>query len=387
LTAVIIGVWSMICLGALMRGIVDQMIRNGISTLTGHIQIHQKGYREDPVVENSIGNPKAVLGFLQDRISRGARWTVRVRVNGVATNARHSSGVTLVGTVPEKEAKVSFIYKAVTEGRYLRPGDRHGIIIGKALAEKFDTRLGRKLVLMCQDATGEIASRAFRIVGVFKAEMEATEEQYVFVSLSAAREMLKMGEGISEISIVLTERENVHQVAGSLKDVLDPSIYVVHTWEELLPMVSAVQKLYEWFIFIWYLVVFVAMAFGIVNTMLMAVFERIREFGLLRALGMRPGGIVKEVLTETSFLLMAGMIIGNIAGFVTVAFLAAKGIDLSAMAEGLEYAGMSRVIFPSIKAKDVALANLVVFFLGLTVSIYPALKAARFKPVEAMRYT
>ncbi|MBW1996471.1 MAG: ABC transporter permease, partial [Deltaproteobacteria bacterium] len=268
MTAVIIGVWSMICLGALMRGIVDQMIRNGISTLTGHIQVHLKGYREDPVVENSIGDPKGVLALLRGRIPRSARWTVRVRVNAVATNARHSSGVTLVGILPEREANMSFIYGAVTEGRYLRTGDRNGIIIGKALAEKFDTGLGKKLVLMCQDGRGEIASKAFRIVGVFRAEMEATEEQYVFVDLPAAQHMLKMGEGISEISIFLPDRKKVHRVAGSLKDVLDPSTYDVHTWEELLPMVSAIQKLYEWFIFIWYLVVFFAMAFGIVNTTL-----------------------------------------------------------------------------------------------------------------------
>jgi len=386
-TAVVVGVWSMICLGALMRGMVDQMIRNGISTLTGHLQIHSKGYREDPVVENSISDPERVLSLLKERLPVGALWTTRVRVSAVVANARHSSGVTLVGIMPDQEAEVSFIYQAVSEGRYLGSGDRNGILLGEALADKFETRLGRKLVLMSQDASGEIASRAFRIVGIFKAEMEATEEQYVFVKLSSAQEMLKMGEGISEISIILSEREGVHQVGASLKDGLDTSTYDVHTWEEVLPMVAAIQKLYDWFIFIWYLVVFIAMGFGIVNTTLMAVFERIREFGLLKALGMRPGRIVKGVLTETSFLLLVGMMIGNIVGFVTIALLSDMGIDLSALAEGLEYAGMSRTIFPVIMAKDVIVANLVVLFLGLTVSVYPAVKAARFRPVQAMRHT
>ncbi|MBW2029283.1 MAG: ABC transporter permease [Deltaproteobacteria bacterium] len=386
-TAVVVGVWSMICLGALMRGMVDQMIRNGISTLTGHLQIHSKGYREDPVVENSISDPERVLSLLKERLPVGALWTTRVRVSAVVANARHSSGVTLVGIMPDQEAEVSFIYQAVSEGRYLGSGDRNGILLGEALADKFETRLGRKLVLMSQDASGEIASRAFRIVGIFKAEMEATEEQYVFVKLSSAQEMLKMGEGISEISIMLSERKSVGQVAEVLRGALDPSIYDVHTWEEVLPMVAAIQKLYDWFIFIWYLVVFIAMGFGIVNTTLMAVFERIREFGLLKALGMRPGRIVKGVLTETSFLLLVGMMIGNIVGFVTIALLSDMGIDLSALAEGLEYAGMSRTIFPVIMAKDVIVANLVVLFLGLTVSVYPAVKAARFRPVQAMRHT
>jgi putative ABC transport system permease protein len=134
-------------------------------------------------------------------------------------------------------------------------------------------------------------------------------------------------------------------------------------------------------------VVFIAMAFGIVNTTLMAVFERIREFGLLKALGMKPRWIIQEVIIESIYLLILGMIIGNAVGFLSVLALSANGIDLSALAAGTEYWGMSRVIYPAILGQDVIVANLVVFILGLLVSLYPAVKAARFTPVEALAHT
>jgi ABC-type lipoprotein release transport system permease subunit len=385
--AVIVGVWSMILMGALMRGIGDQMIHNSISTLTGHIQIHHKGYRDDPAIENSLIKPEVVEAALQRLLPSEAHWTSRVRVSAIVSNARHSTGINLLGIDPVKEARVSFIGHAVTQGRYLDPGETQGILIGEALREKFDTSLGRKLVLMSQDTGGEIASRAFRIVGIFRAELDATEKQYVFVTLPAAQRMLKLEKGISEISILLPSQKGVEPIAENLKNGLAFGAYEVHSWTELLSFLTAILSLYDWSIFLWFLVVFIAMGFGIVNTMLMAVFERFREFGLLKALGMKPGWIVLVVLIESFFLLVMGLCIGNGLGFLSNYLLAGSGIDLSSLAAGMEYAGMSRVIYPSIHVKDVVMANLVVFILGIFVSLYPALKAARIPPMAAMAHT
>ena len=400
MTAVVISVWSMIFLGALMRGVADQMVRNGIATLTGHIQIHGKGYRSDPVVEHSISDPEPVKKALQTFLSKDDRWTERVRVNAIVNTARHSSGVTLVGIDPPREAEVSFIGNAITRGRYLEPGDEQGILVGKALLDDFESRLGHKLVVMSQDRNQEIASRAFRIVGVFRAEMEATEKQFAFVSIHAAQEMLNLEKGISEISVLLKDREKTSDVVDALRSALPSGVYEVQSWQELLPMVTAVLGLYDFFIFLWFLVAFIAMAFGIVNTMLMAVFERIREFGLLKSLGMKPWWIVEEVLAESFFLLLIAGLFGNALGLASALALAGQlerrvleldalagpGIDLSSFAAGLEFAGMSRVIYPVIHARDVITANGVVFFLGLGVSAYPAVKAARFTPVEALAH-
>jgi len=387
MTAIIIGVWSMIFLGALMRGISEGMVRNGISTLTGHIQIHHTGYRNDPVIENSMPDPEAVKTVLNKVLAPDDMWTFRVRVNAVANNARHTEGVTFVGIDPAREADISFIGKAVTEGRYLRDDDTNGIVVGKALMDTFETGLGRKIIVMSQDTNREIASRAFRIVGVFTAEMEATEKQFVFVTMTAAQQLLKLKKSISEVSLVLPDQNAVAQVAKQLQAALPATEYEVQTWLDLLPLIRAYLDIYDKFMYIWFIVVFIAMGFGIVNTTLMAVFERIREFGLFKSLGMKPLWIIREVLTESFFMLLIGTAVGNILSFLSVFALSGGGIDLSSFASGLEFAGMSRIIYPAIYGRDVIAANLVVFMLGLLVSVYPAVKAARFTPVEALTHT
>ena len=377
----------MVFLGALMRGITTGMINNGISTLTGHIQIHKKGFHDDPSIENRITDPAIVRDALSRVLPDGALWTERVRVPGVAANARHSSGITLVGINPTMEAQISFIGKAITRGRYLHDQEDHGIVIGETLLEKFDTKIGHKLVLMSQSASGEVASKAFRIVGTFRAELKATEKQYAFVTKHAAQHMLGLKNQITEICILMRGSKGLESVKKSLHEYLPPEKYEVMTWQELLPLLKAYLKIYDEFIFIWYLVVFIAMGFGIVNTTLMAVLERVREFGLLQALGMRPIGIVAEVIAESFILLVLGMLGGNMLAIGCISWLSGRGLDLSNFAAGAEFAGMSRIIYPDLQVKDWLMANLVVLVLGLAVSCYPAIKASRYTPVKAFAHT
>lgn len=387
LIAIVIGVWSMIVLGALMRGLEDGMINNGIKTLTGHIQIHEPGYRNDPVVSNSMEDVAGIEQALEDGLPDGAKWAFRIRVNGIASNARHSSAVTLVGIEPKREAGVSFIGSAVTDGRYLEPDDPYGILVGRRFADNFETELGHKVILMSQDTSGDIASRAFRIRGIYDAEMEATEEKFVFITLPAARNMLKLEKAVSEAAILLAGNDRVEQTVDRLRSALSGSSYEVQPWTKLQPLLQTYLKIYDQFIGIWYLVVFIAMGFGIVNTTLMAVFERMREFGLLKSFGMKPRQIVFQVLTESFALLLIGGVLGNVLALLSLWALSINGIDLSAFAAGMETFGMTRVIIPALRQGDIILSNAIVFLLGLCVCLYPAVKAARFTPVEALAYT
>jgi len=385
--AVIVGVWCMLVLGALTRGAETGMIKNGIATLTGHIQIHAKGYRRDPVIENNMNGLASIKTVLGKHLPPGAHWTPRIRVRAFARNARHMAPVTLVGIDPAMEKQVSFIEKAIKEGSYLQPGDKYGIIVGRALLEQFETKIGHKLILTSPDTDQEITSRAFYIAGIFRAELQATEKQFAFITLPAIQHLLKLENIVTEVSIVLPDHHGVGRVYDGLKTALPATRFEIHTWKELLPLLTAYLWIFDGFLLIWYLVVFIAMGFGIVNTTLMAVFERIKEFGLLKALGMKPQQIIKEVLTESFLLLILGVAMGDILGFSTVFALSAKGIDLSALAAGTEYLGFSRVIFPVIYFKDLIIANLVVLILGFFVSMYPATKAARFTPVAALAHT
>lgn len=387
LIAVVIGVWSMVFLGAVMRGMLTGMIDHGISNLTGDLQIHQKGYRQDPVVDKYIPDLNKMADILNRTLPPDTLWAPRVRVNAVSSNARHSSGVTLVGIVPQTEAKVSFMGPEVIQGRHLTEKDPNGIIVGQALLEKFETRINKKLVLMSQDTNQDIASRAFRIIGVYRAEMRATEKQFVFVHLASAQKMLGLGKGISEISIKLPEGHLPEPVAAELMSALPGEEFEVHTWRELLPLLTVYLDMFDKTMVIWFIVVFIAMGFGIVNTTLMAVYERMREFGILKALGMKPWWIIRSVLYESMLLLTMGMIVGNGLSYVCARALSVSGIDLSYLAEGAEYSGITRIIYPDIAIQDIFTANFVVLVLGLLVSLYPAIKAARFSAVQALTHT
>ncbi len=388
LTAVIIGVWSMIFLGGVMAGMYDAMVENQLAVLTGHLQIHHPEYRNDPSVVNRMARPEEVRNAINNLLPDTSGWTKRIRVNAIAQNARHSSGVTMVGVIPDREARISFIGSAITMGRFLETGrDEHGIVIGRALAEDFETGMGKKIILMSQGIDGEIRSRAFTIVGIYQAQMAATEKTFVFVTLPAAQTMLRLENGISEIAVLLPDRKDTEQMVGKIRRALPAERYEVSGYRELMPLITAQIELWDTFMVLWYVVVFIAMGFGLINTILMAVMERIREFGLVRSLGMRPRQIVALVVTEAVLILVIGIVIGNLSGYVSIWALAQNGIDLSVFSAGAERFSIPRVIYPAFHLKELVRANLVVLILGILVSLYPAIRAARITPVEALAHT
>ncbi|MCK5098353.1 MAG: ABC transporter permease, partial [Desulfobacteraceae bacterium] len=385
ITAVFIGVWSMVFLSAFSRGMVNSMLENGKSVLVGDIQIHHKNYREDPSIDKSMEQPDMIRSLLEKDLPQNAVWTERIRVSAFVSNARHSTGMTLVGIDPKKEKQISFIGKSIVQGDYLEENDKRGVLVGKALLDKFDTKIGKKLIIMTRNKNGDVASKAFRIRGVYKAEMESTEKGFLFITMYGARKLVNMETAISEISILLPNEEKLDVVADVLKEKLDSELYSVETWKELLPMLEAYVGIFNSFMYVWYVVVFIAMGFGIVNTSLMAIFERVREFGLLRALGMKPWWVIRSVLTESLFILMVGILTGNLLGVASVFLMKDNGLNLALFGKGAEFFGMSRIIYPVITLHDLISINFIILFLGFFVSLYPAIRAAQITPVEAMR--
>ncbi|OQY58525.1 MAG: MacB protein [Desulfobacteraceae bacterium 4572_88] len=389
LTAIFVGVTSMIFLSSLTRGVMEGMVENAIDNLTGHIRIQNPEYRRDPAIENRIQNPESLIRAMASILPDGAKQVQRIRVDGVLNTARETSGVVMVGIEPEKEKGCSFIGDATLEGRFFDDDDKNGVVLGKAMMEKLGTRIGRKIVLMSQDTEGEIASKAFRIRGVYHSEMASTEKIFVFVPLRAMQRMLKAGEGVTEITLTLPDKDisqtDLSPLTTAINQELGQTSFRAEHWREMLPAISAYLEMFQGFLFIWYLVIFVAMGFGLVNTVLMAVYERMREFGLLKALGMRPIRIFRMVLRETLFLLALGISAGNVVAFICIWLLSDTGIDLSAFSQGTDMWGISRVILPVLNGGDVLIANVTVLLLGLIVGVYPAIRAASFTPVETMR--
>ena len=364
-------------------------VDNAISNLTGHLQILPARSRAYHGVENHIPNAAFVLKAISPYLPDSAKTSARVRVNAVLSTARKSYGVILVGIDPESEKSVSFIGTAYVEGRIFDPGENNGLLIGQSLLEKLKIGLGNKVVLTSQDVSGEIASKAFRIRGVYKTELKSTEKTTVFVPIKSLQKMLDLGFGVTEITIALPGQVNLDTdlapLGNSIQTVLPNDRLIVFDWHQILPSISAYLRVFDGMVLIAYIIAFVAMGFGIANTVLMAVYERMREFGLLLALGMRPFKIVEMILLETAMLLLIGMALGNTAGFAGIYYLSKNGVDLTMFSKATELFGYSRIIYPVVISQDIILANAVVFFLGLLVGLYPAIKAARFLPVDIMR--
>ena len=380
LFALAFGVWSMIVLAAISRGSMEQQLDKTIRNLTGHVQLHAPGFRDDPVIEHRLSPPDAAL---RDALGDAeiVAWASRVRVPAVVASERESAAVTLVGIDPARERGLSFIPEAITEGRYLAAPDDPGVLLGRKLAERLETGLGRRVVLMSQDVHNQVGDRGFRVVGIFDTQPQQAEEAYVFTGRTTAQQMLKMNDAVTEIAVMTGNRARPESVLARLR--AQAPALDIKPWTVLEPMTTLMRKITDVILFIWYAIVFAAMSFGLINTLLMAVFERTREFGLFQALGMRPGYILGQVLVESVILLGLALAAGNFSAWLTIAALK-NGIDLSSVAKGMELIGVAPVIYPAWSASDLLAANLFVTVLGLLASLYPAWRAARHVPIEAL---
>ncbi len=380
LAAITLGVWAMLFMTAVMRGMVDDMVQTAVRSLPGHVQIHHPEYRDDPSIANSMPPPDQML---LDALAQAGvvAWAGRVRVPAVITSERDTRGTTLVGIDPEAETGLSFVSDDIVEGRFLGSPDDKGLVVGRKMIDDLETRLGRRVVVMSQDPDNEIVDRGFRIVGVYEANLENLEEAFVFTGRRYAQSMLNMDESISEIAVLgksyrdVSDLSHLKQLEGSAREVLP--------WYELDAYLGTMLSTMDGFVLVWIIVVFLTLSFGLVNTLVMAVFERIREIGLMQALGMRPSMILIQVLLETFLLLAVGLAAGNLLAVVSVAALS-DGIDLSIVSEAMQWMGVADVLYPALEIRDLVTTNVVVIVLGLLAGLSPAWRASRYQPVEAL---
>jgi ABC-type lipoprotein release transport system permease subunit len=379
--AIGVGVWAMIFMTALMRGMVNEMVANGIDALPGYVQVHDPDYRDDPSVANLL--PLSDTEIKARFAAAGVEaWASRVRVPAVVSSEYESRGVTLFGVDPAQELVIGAIGSVVAEGRALLDAADSGVVIGRKLAEKLDTETGKRIVLMSQDPDNEIADRGFRVVGLFSANLEAYEETMVFAGKATVQAMLGIGDQVSEIAVSGDDYRNVNSLLRDVQAISGDGVEVL-PWQELNSYLGSMLAVMDGFVLVWMIVIFLALSFGLVNTLVMAVFERVREIGLMLALGMRPSAILGQIIVESFFLLLLGLALGNTLAWSTVIPLQ-DGIDISQVAEGMEMFGAASTLYPALELRDAVSANVVVLFLGFLASLSPAWRASRYEPVEAI---
>jgi len=381
LMAIVLGTWAMIFMTALMRGMVTEVVRDGISALPGHVQVHHPEYRDDPSVANLIPVSDADLSA---RFSAAGfrQWATRVRVPAVITSEYDSRGVTLLGIDPAYERDLTFVDYDAVSGRFLESVDDPGIVIGRKLAETLNTDAGKRIVLMSQDPDNDIADRGFRVVGIFDANIQAFEENYVFAGKATTQKMLRIGDQVSELVVLGDDYRDVEAEYNKTLELVEGNV-VVERWVELDAYLGTMLGVMDGFVLVWVVVIFLALSFGLVNTLVMAVFERVREIGLMLALGMRPINILGQIIVESLLLLAMGLAIGTALSWASVQPIK-DGIDISIVSEGLDMWGMSSVLYPELLLSDVILANVVVLILGFLASLSPAWRAANYEPIEAI---
>jgi len=381
LTAISVGAWSMIAMTAFMRGMVDDMVLGGVRALPGHVQVHHPEFRDDPSISNLIEAPG---GRLSERLSKAdvVAWASRVRVPAVVSSERDTRGVILVGIQPERETGISFVADDISEGRFLESEDDRGVVVGRKLLERLETRLGKRIVIMSQDPDNQIAERGFRIVGVFDAKLTAHEETFLFAGIGTVQKMLKIGQQVSEIAVLGADYRDVDGLSHDLEQAAGPDLDV-QPWYVLDKYLGSTLTVFDGFVWVYIVIIFLALSFGLVNTLVMAVFERVREIGLMLALGMRPTSILAQVICESLLLLALGLAVGNVVAWVTITALAG-GIDVSIVGDALQDIGAGNMLYPVLNLSDVILANLIVLVLGFLASLSPAWRASRYHPVEAI---
>ncbi|MGD9782255.1 MAG: ABC transporter permease [Kiritimatiellia bacterium] len=386
LCAIAAGLVGILFSMAFVNGWVRQLVADSIGTYEGHVKILAKGYNDNPVVENSFAPSEKIYQTLAGD-PRVKSWVPRVAVQGLLSTPEHSLVVNVVGTDPVREPEVSTATRMLVSGRALSAEAAGEILLGEDLSDKVKKGLGKKVVLTAQQLGGEIGTGAFRAAGIFDVGSGSYNEGNVYVALAEAQAMLNLGGRLTEIAVRLHDTEQSAAMAADLAARLDDPGLEVLTWRQRLPYVDETLKMMGNYTWIYYAIFYLAMAFGIVNTLMISIGERTHEIGVLMAVGMTRGRLMAVILLESFFIAGVAVAVGLAAGGALTGWFHVRGIDLTAFSEGLDLYGMAHVIRPVLVAGDVGSAVAGTFAISIVFSLLPAWRAARMVPVQALRQT
>lgn len=388
IVSITVGVFALILTRAFVGGLMEQLLSNQIGTDVGFIQIHKSGYQADPNIDNSIESPNGIRNILKGH-SATINYSERLRTYGLVSSAYNSAGVSISGIVPDEERRVTAISQYVVNGEYLN-GKPDQILISTAIAEKLKAGIGDKVVIMASQLDGSLGSEGCRICGIYETSNSGFDQSHVYVPIQTLRQMLNVHDMVSEFVINPLQREKMPAVLNGLRTEIHTSSsssdkFEIMSYEEMLPLFVMQFGFYNQIFYVVYGIVAVALIFGIIDVMLMAVLERTHEFGVAMAVGMANRKLFRMILVEAFYLGILGTVVGLVIAYFTCLDLSRNGWDLSVFSESLRSFGSSSKIFPVLEAEDFIKALLIIPFVTVLGAVYPALKAIRLHPVEAIR--
>lgn len=381
-TIVAVGTWSIVVIWGLTDGSIDSMLDAQISLDTGALQLHQRGYLDDPNLNRTISPPQLdKLDAVLKRYGQVDHWSPRLNTEGLLKSAYGSTGVGIRGVDPLLESAVTQVAQKVVNGRYLAGPSE--VLLGRALAEKLDVRLGERVVLQAQGLTRAHAL-GLRLVGIFQTGLGALDQATVFVHLEDAQSLTQV-QGASEIAVSLKQGVDARAFAPVLQAVVGNGLEV-SSYDALNPLVADFVRISHVEMMPTMLLLSVLAGFGVANTITFTVFKRIREFGVILALGLRPKQLSRMVVLESLFISGIGFVIGSVLGYALNFYLQQVGIDYGFYSDVFPDLGVPQVLYAKVKLSHSLYALAVVVFTALVAARYPARRAAKLQPTEAMRY-
>ncbi len=374
----------MILYTALIDGMLAASERNVTEMDLGEIQAHQPGYRNDADLYNVITDVPTLLGRIEQR---GLDVAPRLYAFGLASSGPTSAGVMIRGVDIAREKTVTKIHQHVAQGQWLSDAEPKGVVLGKRLARSLSSKSGDEVIIISQAADGSMANDIYRVRGVLKSVGSEVDESGFFLPEATFRDLMALDKGAHALVMRRVDpRRPLAQVVADVRKVL-PGLDV-QSWKQLRPAVAAILDTANgWTLFMLGLI-YTAVGLIILNAMLMSVFERIHQFGIMKAIGFTPLRLVSLILTETALIATLASLFAVAFGIPGMFWLARHGIDLSAVAGDASFAGVA--LDPIWRAQPSAQSVLVpvVFLIALALlaALYPAIKAARIRPVEAINY-
>lgn len=382
-TAMGIGLAALIFVDALWLGMEQNMVKTATASFLGDGQIHREGFSDEQAVELTINQLDAVVANLR-REGIVEDFTLRTFAFGMITSPATVAAVNLVGVEPSTERYLSQIDDAIIEGAYFEGSNPRDIVIGEELVERLEVGLNDRIVVtMAQAGSGDLSQEMFRVSGIYRFADEGMNSGMAFIRLGKAQQMLALGAGAHEIALKFIDSTSAEDRNLLFWKTYSQGGNKARSWTEVLPEVQAMFEMSKFSKYFMGMVLFGVVVFGIVNTLFMSLYERMFEFGVLRAIGTRPFGMGRLILFEAGALAVLGIILGTIFGFCVTLIFSTIGIDYT----GIEMMGitMQELLYPDMRIQPFILYSIWIFVFTIIAGLYPARYAAKMSVATAMR--
>ncbi|MFZ8771320.1 ABC transporter permease [Vibrio harveyi] len=387
LGAMVFGLMGVVAMMGFMNGLVDSMIKNAISWQTSHLQIQQKSYLVNPELKDVIPDADKISKVLASNREVKAI-SERFLADGMIASARSTRGIRINGVNIDHEQNITPLSKHIVNGEWLSEEGRNPILVSSKIAERLKLRVGSKVVLTLSDVNGEVAGAAFRVRGIFKTPSTGFDDGNVYVRKVDLEKVAGLS-GTHEIAILLTSNNDAElkQLLAFTHSILPPEsqdLLSVRPWQEIQPLLSTMMSTMDVSNQVMLVVFVLAMTLGIINIMLMSVFERTREFGVLMAVGMQKHKIRLLIVFETLLLGLSGCALGLLGSAIMLKVLSITGLSLAGMAEGLGAYGVDTLLYPRVSIAEYQMIIVAILVASLIAALYPARQILKHRPVDAM---